>query len=97
MSLYDQYKLYTKPPLPLWHEAYATGFNNGLQCADLELQQMLSGCAVNWDDVINTLTDVCQLLDGWHCDTAWSEWDTQVRNKVSVLLKAAYAAKVTNP
>jgi hypothetical protein len=39
------------------------------------------------EDTINTLTNVCQLLDGWHCDTAWTEWDTNVRNKVSNLLK----------
>lgn len=28
------------------------------------------------------LVDVCQLLDGWHADVAWSAWDTEVRQRV---------------
>lgn len=35
---------------------------------------------------ISILTDVCQLLDGWHADMAWTEWDEQVRKRVSELL-----------
>lgn len=35
---------------------------------------------------VTILTDVCQLLDGWHADTAWTEWDEQVRKRASELL-----------
>ena len=30
-----------------------------------------------------TLCHVAQLLDGWHADAAWSEWDADVRRRVS--------------
>lgn len=43
--------------------------------------------------LIQLLTDVAQLLDGWHNDgTAWSEWDESVRQRVSVELKVLYDA-----
>jgi hypothetical protein len=39
-------------------------------------------------DVVNTLTNACQVFDGWHQDgTAWSEWDESVRKDLSSLLK----------
>jgi hypothetical protein len=31
-----------------------------------------------------------QLLDGWHCDVAWSEYDTEVRNELTALHLRAY-------
>lgn len=43
--------------------------------------------AINWDTAVGTLTNCCQLLDGWHCDTAWTEWDESVRKQISELLK----------
>ena len=42
----------------------------------------------DWDKAVDTLTNICQILDGWHNDgTAWSEWDEQVRKEVSDLLR----------
>lgn len=38
-------------------------------------------------DVISVLTDVAQLIDGWHTDVVWSEWDEAVRKKVSNMLQ----------
>jgi hypothetical protein len=29
------------------------------------------------------LCDVAQVFDGWHIDTAWTEWDQSVRRRVS--------------
>lgn len=44
--------------------------------------------------IVNVLTNVCQLLDGWHADgTVWSEWDGAVRLQVSSLLKSAIDGK----
>jgi len=38
-------------------------------------------------DIVNTLTNACQVFDGWHNDgTAWSEWDESVRQDLSKLL-----------
>ncbi len=35
-------------------------------------------------DILNVLTNVAQLFDGWHNDgTTWSEWDESVRKDVS--------------
>lgn len=31
--------------------------------------------------------DIAQLLDGWHCDTAWTPWDTSVRERLGALQK----------
>jgi hypothetical protein len=36
---------------------------------------------------ISILTDVCQLLDGWHADVGWTEWDEHVRKRAAELLK----------
>ncbi len=44
----------------------------------------------------NLLTDVAQLMDGWHTDSAWSEWDEQVRKRVSESLKQAYEISQTS-
>ena len=30
-------------------------------------------------EVESWFSNVAQLLDGWHCDTAWSEWDEALR------------------
>ena len=38
-------------------------------------------------DLQATLINVAQLLDGWHCDTAWTEYDTKVRQQVTEALK----------
>jgi hypothetical protein len=57
----------------------------------------VSGWAALVDDSINVLTDVAQVLDGWHNDgTAWSEWDEQVRTRVTELLKRLYSLKQPN-
>ena len=38
-------------------------------------------------DIVNTLTNACQVFDGWHNDgTAWSEWDESVRQDMAKLL-----------
>ena len=37
-------------------------------------------------DLEPVLINVAQLLDGWHADVAWTEWDEDVRHQVSVLL-----------
>jgi len=29
--------------------------------------------------------DLAQLLDGWHCDVAWSPWDQSVRDRLAAL------------
>lgn len=51
----------------------------------------------DWDEAVNTLTNTCQLLDGWHNDgTAWSDWDEKVRAQVSALLKEC-VARSSNP
>lgn len=39
------------------------------------------------DDASDLLTDIAQLLDGWHCDQSWTEWDESVRRRVSELLR----------
>jgi hypothetical protein len=31
--------------------------------------------------------DIAQLMDGWHCDVAWTEWDTSVRQRLGALQK----------
>jgi hypothetical protein len=55
------------------------------------------GCAVLVDEVITLLTDVAQLLDGWHNDgTAWSEWDEHVRQQVTITQQKLYALKQHN-
>ena len=33
-------------------------------------------------DLEGVLVDVCQLIDGWHTDVVWSEWDESVRWRV---------------
>lgn len=49
------------------------------------------------DEALDVLTDVAQLLDGWHNDgTAWSEWDEQVRKRVSQLQTRLYDVKRQN-
>lgn len=35
------------------------------------------------DDLEQMLVNVAQLLDGWHVDVAWTEWDESVRRHVS--------------
>jgi hypothetical protein len=68
------------------HEADAFERGWGKLCAiaagekDLELLELR-----------NDLTDVCQLLDGWHQDgTVWSKWDEEVRQRASNQLRRAY-------
>ena len=42
--------------------------------------------------------DLCQLLDGWHADIAWTEWDQKVRNDLtSVGAKAREALTDATP
>jgi hypothetical protein len=42
-------------------------------------------------DILNVLTNVAQLLDGWHNDgTCWSEWDESVRKDVSRIQTKLY-------
>ncbi len=41
----------------------------------------------------STLINVAQLLDGWHCDTAWTEYDTSVRSQVTDCLRLIEAIK----
>ncbi len=49
------------------------------------------------NDAINKLTNICQLIDGWHGDgTAWSEFDEQCRKDASELLKKFYSIKPTH-
>lgn len=38
------------------------------------------------NELVNFLTHVCQLLDGWHSDISWTEWDENVRKQASKLL-----------
>lgn len=33
-------------------------------------------------ELLGVYADVAQLFDGWHCDIAWSEWDSQVRQRM---------------
>lgn len=49
------------------------------------------------DELINLLTNVAQLLDGWHTDVAWTEWDESVRANVSGWLQRLYATRETAP
>jgi hypothetical protein len=42
-------------------------------------------------EAISVLTDVAQLISGWHADIVWSEWDESVRKRVSELLHKFYA------
>lgn len=56
-----------------------------------------AGCAALVGESISVLTDVAQLLDGWHSDgTSWSEWDESVRQRVSTLQQKLYALKQHN-
>jgi len=38
------------------------------------------------DELESVLVDVCQLIDGWHADVSWSEWDETVRWRVHCVL-----------
>lgn len=42
------------------------------------------------EKLIALLTDVAQLLDGWHTDVAWTDWDESVRKRVSEILIVLY-------
>jgi hypothetical protein len=33
-------------------------------------------------ELIAVYADVAQIFDGWHCDIAWSDWDTEVRKRM---------------
>lgn len=48
-------------------------------------------------EFIQDVCNCCQLLDGWHCDTAWSPWDTSVRKRMGELLKLLYEIKGISP
>lgn len=37
------------------------------------------------DEFNHLAPDLAQLLDGWHCDTAWTDWDTSVRQRLGSL------------
>ena len=55
--------------------------------------EMITPPEENLDKVINTLTNTCQLIDGWHTDCSWSAFDEQCRQEMSELLKQAYVWK----
>ncbi len=44
--------------------------------------------------LLELLTDIAQLLDGWHTDVVWSDWDENIRKRVSEMLKELYAGEV---
>lgn len=40
--------------------------------------------------LITLLTNIAQLLDGWHTDVAWTDWDESIRKEVGETLKKLY-------
>lgn len=63
----------------------------GAELNAVRIKPVLASFAALMDESLNVLTDVSQLLDGWHSDgTAWSEWDESVRGRVSHLQKRFY-------
>ena len=57
----------------------------------------LSSPNTTFDAQIDALTDAAQFIDAVKVDAQregwWTEWDGQMREKITVALKAAYAAK----
>lgn len=61
-------------------------------------QEIESALTSTVTSTLNLLTDVAQILDGWHNDgTAWSEWDEQVRQRVTALQQQLYKLKPPKP
>jgi hypothetical protein len=39
----------------------------------------------------NTICGACQILDAWKAEEAWTDWDRQIRNELTEILKVLYA------
>lgn len=40
-------------------------------------------------EILDTLVDLHQLVEGWHADICWSPWDSECFEKLKKLLRAA--------
>lgn len=71
-----------------------TKFHLCQKCWELILSSLTQPNESEIDDAINKLTNICQLIDGWHGDgTNWSEFDETCRKDASELLKRFYKLK----
>lgn len=52
---------------------------------------------VDLEKARQTLVDVCQLLQGWHADTDWTEWDSEVDRRVHALLDEVVSTQRRDP
>lgn len=46
--------------------------------------------------LLNLLNNVAQIFDGWHVDTAWSEWDESIRKEVGAVMKELSTPRLTD-